>query len=44
MESFSNELKEVIVHKGSKKGVFEILEELIRNHPQFNTTSSDDRA
>ena len=40
-ESFSIELIEVIVHKCSKKGIFEILEELIRKHPQRNTTSDD---
>ena len=39
MESFSIELIDVIVHKRSKKGVFEILEELIRKHPQQNTAS-----
>ena len=41
MESFSFELIEAIVHKCSKEGVFEILEELIRNHPQPNTTSDN---
>ena len=41
MESFSNQLIEVIVHKCSKKNVFEILEELIKKHPQRNTTSDD---
>ena len=41
MESFSIELIEAIVHKCSKKGVFEILKELIRKHPQWNTTSDN---
>ena len=39
MESFSFELIEAVVHKSSKKGAFKIMEELIRNHPQQNTTS-----
>ena len=34
VESFSIELIEVIIHKCSKKRFFEILEELIRKHPQ----------
>ena len=41
MESFSIELIEVIIHKCSKKRFFEILEELIRKHPQQNTTSDN---
>ena len=41
MESFSFELIEAIVHECSKEGVFEILEELIRNHPQPNTISDN---
>ena len=41
LESFSFELIEAIVRKCSKKGGFEILEELIRNHPQRNTTSDN---
>ena len=39
MESFSIQLIEFIVHKCSKKGVFKILEELRRKHPQRNATS-----
>ena len=39
MESFSIELIDVNVHKCSKKGVFEILEELTRKHLQRNTAS-----
>ena len=34
MESFSIEVIEVIVYKCSTNGVFEILEELIKKHPQ----------
>ena len=41
MESFSTELIEVIVHKYSKKMCFQILEELIRKHPQRNTNSDN---
>ena len=41
MESFSIELIEAIVHKCSKKGVLEILEELTRKHPHRNTTSDN---
>ena len=41
VQSFSIELIEAIVHKYSKKGVFEILEALTRNHPQRNTTSDN---
>ena len=41
MESFSFELIEAIVRKCSKKGGFEILEELIRKHSQWNTTSDN---
>ena len=41
MESFSIELIEVIVHKCSEKGVFEILEELMKKHPQQNKTSDN---
>ena len=38
MKPFSIELIEAIVHNCSKKRVFEILEELIRKHPQWNKT------
>ena len=40
-ESFWIELIEAIVYKCSKKGVFEILEELTRKHPHQNTTSDN---
>ena len=41
LESFSTELVEAIIHNCSKKGVFVILEELIRKHPQQNTASDN---
>ena len=41
MESFSIEVIEVIVHKCSTNGVFEIFEELIRKHSQRKTTSDN---
>ena len=41
MESLSIERIEVIVHKSSKKDVFEILEELVRKNPQRNTNSDN---
>ena len=41
MESFSIELTETIAHKCSKKGVYEMLQERIRKHPQQNTTSDN---
>ena len=39
MESFLIEFIEAIAQTCSKKSVFEILEELIRKHPQWYTTS-----
>ena len=41
MEFFLIELIKAILHKCSKKGVFEILDKLTKEHPNRNTTSDN---
>ena len=41
MKSLLVELIEATVHKCSKKGVFEMLEELVRKQQHWNTTSDN---